>query len=69
MIIRRSYGICKNGPFRLAIEAKVPIVPGYLAKHLENDWEYWHKYGSKPGICRMCLSINVSIETATSDRG
>jgi 1-acyl-sn-glycerol-3-phosphate acyltransferase len=41
----------KNGPFRMAIELKVPIIPVTLLNNWKILWDDGHKYGSKPGVC------------------
>ena len=40
----------KNGPFRLAIEAKIPIVPVTSLNTWNMLWDTGKKYGSRPGI-------------------
>jgi 1-acyl-sn-glycerol-3-phosphate acyltransferase len=52
----------KNGPFRLAIEAKVPIVPVTSLNTWKILWDNGAKYGSKPGICN--IFVHRPIETA-----
>ncbi|MDB5143759.1 MAG: 1-acyl-sn-glycerol-3-phosphate acyltransferase [Mucilaginibacter sp.] len=52
----------KNGPFRLAIEAKVPIVPVTSLNTWKMLWDNGTKYGSKPGICH--IFVHQPIETA-----
>jgi 1-acyl-sn-glycerol-3-phosphate acyltransferase len=52
----------KNGPFRLAIEAKVPIVPVTSLNTWKMLWDNGTKYGSKPGICH--IFVHRPIETA-----
>jgi len=51
----------KNGPFRLAIEAGVPIVPVTLLNSWKILWDTGIKYGSKPGICH--IYVHKPIET------
>jgi 1-acyl-sn-glycerol-3-phosphate acyltransferase len=41
----------KNGPFRLAIEKRVPILPISIINAWELSWDDGAKYGSRPGIC------------------
>jgi 1-acyl-sn-glycerol-3-phosphate acyltransferase len=41
----------KNGPFRLAIEKQVPVVPISIINAWELSWDDGSKYGSRPGIC------------------
>ncbi|WP_207535128.1 lysophospholipid acyltransferase family protein [Desertivirga arenae] len=52
----------KNGPFRLAIENKVPIIPISITDAWQLMWDDGSKYGSRPGICHIC--IHAPIETA-----
>jgi 1-acyl-sn-glycerol-3-phosphate acyltransferase len=52
----------KNGPFRLAIEAKIPIVPVTSLNTWEILWDNGTKYGSRPGICN--IFVHQPIETA-----
>ena len=52
----------KNGPFRLAIEAKIPIVPVTSLNTWEILWDNGTKYGSRPGICN--IFVHKPIETA-----
>jgi 1-acyl-sn-glycerol-3-phosphate acyltransferase len=40
----------KNGPFRLAIEQKVPIIPVSSLNTWKIFWDDGKKYGSRPGI-------------------
>jgi 1-acyl-sn-glycerol-3-phosphate acyltransferase len=51
----------KNGPFRLAIEAKIPIVPVTSLNTWEILWDNGTKYGSRPGICN--IFVHQPIET------
>ena len=52
----------KNGPFKLAIEQKVPIIPVSSANTWKHLWDDGTKYGTKPGICHFF--IHRPIETA-----
>lgn len=45
----------KNGPFRLAIEKNVPILPISIRNAWELIWDDGAKYGSKPGICDIYI--------------
>lgn len=51
----------KNGPFRLAIEAGVPVVPVNILNAWEILWDTGLKYGSKPGDCH--IFVHKPIET------
>jgi 1-acyl-sn-glycerol-3-phosphate acyltransferase len=52
----------KNGPFKLAIELKIPIIPVSSANTWQMLWDDGTKYGSKPGICE--IFVHKPIETA-----
>jgi 1-acyl-sn-glycerol-3-phosphate acyltransferase len=51
----------KNGPFRLAIEQGVPILPVTLMNNWKVMWDDGARYGSKPGICD--IYIHAPVET------
>ncbi len=51
----------KNGPFKLAIDQGVPILPITIFNNWELMWDDGAKYGSKPGICD--IYIHAPIET------
>ena len=52
----------KNGPFRLAIEHKIPIIPVSSSNTWHKLWDDGTKYGTRPGICR--IFVHKPIETA-----
>jgi len=52
----------KNGPFRLAIEQKIPIIPVSSINTWKMLWDDGTKYGVKPGMCR--LYVHKPIETS-----
>lgn len=52
----------KNGPFRLAIEQQIPIIPVSMVNLWEKMWDDGLKYGTRPGICDIC--IHKPVETA-----
>jgi 1-acyl-sn-glycerol-3-phosphate acyltransferase len=52
----------KNGPFRLAIELKIPIIPVSSANTWKVLWDTGLEHGSKPGICN--IFVHQPIETA-----
>jgi 1-acyl-sn-glycerol-3-phosphate acyltransferase len=52
----------KNGPFRLAIEHKVPIIPVTSLNTWDVLWDTGLEHGSHPGVCR--LYVHKPIETA-----
>lgn len=43
----------KNGPFRLAIENKIPVIPVSSLNTWKIFWDTGTKYGSRPGICHF----------------
>ena len=55
----------KNGPFRLAIEQQVPVIPVSIINAWEIMWDDGKKYGSRPGICNIC--IHQPVETVGMD--
>jgi 1-acyl-sn-glycerol-3-phosphate acyltransferase len=52
----------KNGPFRLAIEHKVPIIPVTSLNTWKVLWDTGLEKGSRPGICD--IHVHAPIETA-----
>jgi len=52
----------KNGPFRLAIELKIPILPVTSLNTWQIQWDSGFKLGSRPGICD--IFVHKPIETA-----
>ncbi|MDN3579841.1 lysophospholipid acyltransferase family protein [Mucilaginibacter flavus] len=52
----------KNGPFRLAIEMKVPILPITSLDTWKVLWDDGKELGSRPGICD--IFVHKPIETA-----
>lgn len=52
----------KNGPFRLAIELKIPILPISSLDTWKVMWDDGREYGSRPGICN--IFVHKPIETA-----
>jgi len=51
----------KNGPFRLAIESGVPVLPVSIINAWELLWDDGLKHGSRPGICH--IFVHRPIET------
>jgi len=41
----------KSGPFRLAIDTKIPLVPVSVTDAWKKMWDDGGKYGTRPGIC------------------
>jgi 1-acyl-sn-glycerol-3-phosphate acyltransferase len=52
----------KNGPFRLAIEHKIPIIPVSCGNAWQILWDDGTKRGSKPGVVKF--HVHKPIETA-----
>jgi 1-acyl-sn-glycerol-3-phosphate acyltransferase len=52
----------KNGPFRLAIDYKIPIIPVSSSNVWKKFWDDGTKYGTRPGICDFF--IHKPVETA-----
>lgn len=52
----------KNGPFRLAIELKIPIIPVTSLNTWQVLWDTGLEKGSRPGICNVY--VHKPIETA-----
>ncbi|MBS1522593.1 MAG: 1-acyl-sn-glycerol-3-phosphate acyltransferase [Bacteroidetes bacterium] len=52
----------KNGPFRLAIDLKIPILPISSLDTWKVMWDSGGVYGSRPGICH--IFVHKPIETA-----
>lgn len=55
----------KNGPFRLAIEKKVPVVAVSLTDVWKKMWDDGRKYGSTPGICDIYIHKPVDTTDLT----
>jgi len=45
----------KNGPFRLAIEKKIFVVPVTISDVWKKMWDDGEKYGTSPGICDIYI--------------
>jgi len=45
----------KNGPFRLAIEKQVPIVPISIINAWDLIWDDGSRFGSRPGVCNIYI--------------
>ena len=55
-------GEFKNGPFRLAIDKNIPLVPVSITNIWKINWDDGSQYGSKPGICD--IYVHKPIDTA-----
>ena len=52
----------KSGPFRLAIQQGIPIIPVSSTNTWKLLWDTGFKYGSRPGVCK--IFVHKPIETA-----
>lgn len=50
----------KNGPFRLAIDKKISVVPVTMCDVWKKMWDNGNKYGSSPGICDIYIHKPIS---------
>jgi 1-acyl-sn-glycerol-3-phosphate acyltransferase len=57
----------KNGPFKLAIDLKVPIIPVSSANTWKMLWDDGTKYGTKPGICDFYVHKPIATAHLTAD--
>lgn len=57
----------KNGPFRLAIEQQIPIIPVSMINIWKKMWDDGSKYGTRPGICDICIHQPVETIGLTLD--
>lgn len=57
----------KNGPFRLAIDKKISVVPVTMCNVWKKMWDDGHKYGSSPGICDIYIHNPISTKELTLD--
>ena len=55
-------GEFKNGPFRLAIENKIPILPVTITNTWKVLWDTGFKYGSRPGVCNILVHEPISTQ-------
>jgi len=60
-------GAFKNGPFRLAIELKIPIIPVTCTNTWGILWDTGAKYGSQPGICNIFVHKPIDTSQLTLD--
>jgi 1-acyl-sn-glycerol-3-phosphate acyltransferase len=59
----------KNGPFRLAIELQLPILPVTSLNTWHLLWDSGFKFGTRPGICDIYIhkpieTINLTVDDA-----
>jgi 1-acyl-sn-glycerol-3-phosphate acyltransferase len=55
----------KDGPFRLAIEKKVCVVPVTMCDVWKKMWDDGNKYGSSPGICDIYIHKPINTHELT----
>ncbi len=58
----------KNGPFRLAIEQQVAILPVSIKNTWKLCWDDGSRYGSKPGICDIWVHKPIETTGLTVDQ-
>jgi len=57
----------KNGPFRLAIEHKIPIIPVSSSNTWKKLWDDGTKYGTAPGVCNFYVHKPVATAHLSPD--
>ncbi|MEJ7778768.1 MAG: lysophospholipid acyltransferase family protein [Daejeonella sp.] len=57
----------KNGPFKLAIDQQVTILPVTICNNWKLMWDDGRKYGSKPGICDIYIHAPISTMGMVAD--
>jgi 1-acyl-sn-glycerol-3-phosphate acyltransferase len=55
----------KNGPFKLAIDLKIPIIPVSSGNTWEMLWDDGTKYGTHPGICKFYVHKPIDTTNLT----
>jgi len=60
-------GEFKSGPFRMAIELKIPIIPVTSPNTWKMFWDNGAKYGSRPGICDIYVHKPIATDHLTMD--
>jgi 1-acyl-sn-glycerol-3-phosphate acyltransferase len=55
----------KNGPFKLAIELKIPIIPVSSANTWKMLWDDGTKYGTRPGVANIYVHKPIETDTLT----
>lgn len=56
----------KNGPFKLAIEQGVHILPVTICNNWNLMWDDGKRYGTSPGICDICVHTPIDTSSLTS---
>jgi 1-acyl-sn-glycerol-3-phosphate acyltransferase len=57
----------KNGPFKLAIDHQIPIIPVSSADTWKKLWDDGTKYGTRPGICKFHVHQPIETTGLTDD--
>lgn len=57
----------KNGPFRLAIEKNIPIVPVSIINAWKLMWDNGTQYGTRPGIVKTYIHAPISTKDLDVD--
>lgn len=57
----------KNGPFRLAIEQGVQILPITICNNWNLMWDDGKRYGTRPGICDIAVHAPIDTKKLTAD--
>ncbi|MET4083235.1 1-acyl-sn-glycerol-3-phosphate acyltransferase [Pedobacter sp. UYP30] len=52
----------KNGPFRLAIDKSIPLVPISLGNLWQLMWDDGKKHGTRPGICDIYIHAPINTD-------
>lgn len=55
----------KNGPFKLAIEHGVDILPVTICNNWNLMWDDGKRYGTSPGICDICVHAPIDTSCLT----
>lgn len=61
----------KDGPFRLAIESQVPVVPVVIQNAWKIHWDDARQFGSRPGIVRVDVLTPIvtnGLDTTATDQ-
>lgn len=56
----------KNGPFKLAIEQGVNILPITICNNWNLMWDDGKRYGTSPGICDICVHTPIDTSSLSS---
>lgn len=51
----------KNGPFKLAIEHQIAVIPVTLINNWKIWWDDGKKYGCKPGVSHICIHKPIEV--------